>query len=117
MPWDSGLEEVSIVVRVIFEPLGPARPGAGVEKLDEHAGDWQGGMHRGSNSLELIQAGLPGAELVIPQVDDSYRSRIGDELMVTCTVVWLEQRDHARNKGCWKRWLRSRYSASRAMAV
>ena len=74
------------------------RPGAGVEKLDEHTGGWQSGMHRGSDSLELSQAGVPGAELVIPQVDDSYSSRIGDELVVTCTVVWLEQREKVEDR-------------------
>ena len=71
MPWDRGLEEVSIVVRVLFEPLWSSRPRAGVEKLDEDTGDRQGWMHGGGNSLELLQAGFPGAELVIPQVDDA----------------------------------------------
>ena len=70
MPGDSGLEEVRIIVRVRLEPLWPAGPGAGVEELDEHAGDWQRRMHRGSDRPELVQAGLPRAELVIPQVDD-----------------------------------------------
>ena len=85
-------------MRVRFEPLWPAGPGAGVEKLDEHTGGWQGGMHRGSDRLELSQAGVPGAELVVPQVDDSYSSRIGDELVVTCTVMWLEQREKVEDR-------------------
>ena len=89
MPWDRGLEEVSIVVRVLFEPLWSSRPRAGVKKLDEHTGDRQGWMHGGGNGLELLQAGFPGAELVVPQVDD--------ELVVTSAVVWLEQREEVED--------------------
>ena len=73
MPWDRGLEEVSIVVRVLFEPLWSSRPRAGVEKLDEDTGDRQGWMHEGGNSP-------PEAKLVIPQVDDAHCACVGNEL-------------------------------------
>ena len=32
---------------------------------------------------------MPGAELIIPQVDDTEGSFTGDELVVACTVVRL----------------------------
>ena len=97
MPWYRGLEEVSIVVRVLFEPLWSSRPRAGVKELDEHTGDRQGWMHGGGNSLELLQAGFPGAELVISQVDDAHCPCVGDELVVTSAVVWLEQREEVED--------------------
>ena len=45
MPWDSGLEEAGIVVRVLFEPLWSSMARTGVKELNEHAGDRQGWMH------------------------------------------------------------------------
>ena len=98
MPRDRGLEEVSIVVRILFKPLGPPRPRAGVEKLDEDTGDRQGWMHGGNDSPELLQSGLPGAQLIIPQVDDAHCACIGNELVLPCTVMRLKQRKEVEDR-------------------
>ena len=67
----------------------PAGPSAGVQELDEHAGCRQGGMQRCSDSHKPRKARVPGAELVVPQVDDPDSSVISNELVVACAVVWL----------------------------
>ena len=88
MPRHSGLEEVRVIMSVIFKPLRPLWSRPGVQELDEHTGNRQAWVHRGGDRLE---GGLPGAQLVIPQVDDSHGPCMGHKLTVTCTVVWLEQ--------------------------
>ena len=79
-------------MRVSLEPLRPAEPNASVQELDEHAGYRQSGMQPCSDSHKARKARVPGAELVILQVDDSDSSLTANELVIACAVVWLEQR-------------------------
>ena len=74
-------------MRVSLEPLRPVGPSASIQKLDEHAGYRQSGMQQCSDSHKPRKARVPGAELVIPQVDDSDSSLSGNELVIACAVV------------------------------
>ena len=53
MPRHSGLEEVCVIMSVLFKPLRPLWSRPGVKELDEHTGNRQAWVHRGGNRLEL----------------------------------------------------------------
>ena len=89
MPGDCDLQEAGVVVRVSLKPLWSTGPRAGVQELDEHAGYRQSGMQPCSDSHKARKARVPGAKLVIPQVDDADSTFASNELVFACAVVWL----------------------------
>ena len=89
IPGDCDLQKVGIFVRVGLEPLRPAGTGTGVQDLNEHTRYRQGGVQRSCDGHEPNKAGVPGAELIIPQVDDTKGPFAGDELVVACAIVRL----------------------------
>ena len=84
------------------------------------------GVQRSGESHESSEARVPGAELIIPKVDDAEGPFAGDELWSPaqkcgCSSArrWMSGYPRAPSvaqPGHRRRWLRSRYSVSRAMA-
>ena len=91
MPRHSGLEEVCVIMSASSSQFGLFGP-------DPESRSWMSTLGTGRlgctgvvTAWSSARVGFPGAQLVIPQVDDTHGSCIGDKLMVPCTVVWLEQ--------------------------